>query len=189
MKIKICGISRISDLPVLNKVHPDFVGFVFAPSKRQVSLLTATRLRSGLEASIPTVGVFVEEDAAFIKEAIDEHIISYVQLHGRYDEEKIKTIKSYGVPVIQALPYTEKEVKTAADYLLFDNLKPGSGEAYDYTQVSAKKPFFLAGGINISNIEDALKTNAYCIDVSSGVETEGIKDAIKIEEIVRRVRQ
>lgn len=189
MKIKICGISHFTDVPALNEVHPDFIGFVFAPSKRQVTLEKALQLRAMIDSSIPSVGVFVNASPAYIKQLLDLDVISYVQLHGQEDDEMVQLIQSFHAPVIKALPYNAQLIDSHTDYLLFDNVKPGSGQAYDYSCITSNKPYFLAGGINLENLDEALASDAYCLDVSSGVETNGRKDANKIKEIVRRVRQ
>lgn len=187
MKIKICGISSLDTIPVLNEVRPDYVGFVFAKSKRQVTLEKAKALRKALDREIPTVGVFVNADLNFIKQCVDEDVISIVQLHGQEDQNDIDEVKKLGVTVIKAVSYDEIKSYHNIDYLLVDNQVAGSGQSYDYTQVHLDRPYILAGGLNIDNIDDATKSGAEILDLSSGVETNGTKDPEKIREIVRRV--
>jgi phosphoribosylanthranilate isomerase len=187
MKIKICGVSSLDTIPILNEVKPDYVGFVFAKSKRQVTLAQAKALRAALDPSIPTVGVFVNADFDFIKRSVDEGAISLVQLHGQEDQAMIDKVKALGVLVIKAVSYEEITSYNNIDYLLVDNKVAGSGQSYDYSKVQVNRPYILAGGLNSDTIDEALKTNAEILDLSSGVETDGKKDPEKIREIVRRV--
>jgi indole-3-glycerol phosphate synthase/phosphoribosylanthranilate isomerase len=193
-KIKICGLSRPEDILYVNEARPDYAGFVFAESKRQVSPEVAGSLRRRLRPGIIPVGVFVNADIAEIETLVKEGTIDLVQLHGGEDETYIEEVKARcGVPVIKAVkPVGQKTdgspYETQADFLLFDS-GAGSGETFDWNGAEMPdKPYFLAGGINRYNIQEALERfDAFAIDVSSGAETDGIKDRAKIIELVRSV--
>jgi phosphoribosylanthranilate isomerase len=185
MKIKICGLSRECDIDYVNEALPDYAGFIFAESKRKVSEDQAFTLKRKLSHPIKAVGVFVDHDISFIRSLLEKRIIDIVQLHGHENEEYISAIDA---PVIKVVRMGEKS-DYPVDYLLFDSPSAGSGKTFDWNLIpKTKKPFFLAGGISISNIAEAMKINPYAIDVSSGVETNGAKDREKILEIVRSVR-
>ena len=185
MKIKICGLTRECDIDFVNEALPDYAGFVFAESKRKVTEDRARVLKSGLNPSIKAVGVFLDNDISFIRNLLERGIIDIAQLHGNESEEFILSI---GAPVIKAARLGER-IDYPVDYLLFDSPQAGSGKTFDWRLIpKTEKPFFLAGGINIGNIALAMTIGAFAIDVSSGVETDGVKDREKIIEIVRRVR-
>ncbi|MGB4660463.1 MAG: phosphoribosylanthranilate isomerase, partial [Mobilitalea sp.] len=187
-KIKICGLSRPIDIEMVNNVLPDYIGFVFAKSKRQVNDSTALLLKSNLDPKIQVVGVFVNEDSNRIVRLCQEGVIDVIQLHGDEGEGYIRQLKSsVSNPIIKAVRVqTAEDIRLAeelsCDYILLDTYKDnqygGSGETFNWSIVpKGKKPFFLAGGINTENVLEAIESmNPYCIDVSSGVETDGYKD-------------
>lgn len=195
-KIKICGLSKMCHIDYVNEARPEYIGFVFAKSKRQVSLETAWTLRQALNQDITAVGVFVNEPLENIVNLVRNQIISVVQLHGNEDEAFIENLKSIiNVPVIKAVKVEksldiEKAQECSADFLLLDSGAGGTGESFDWSLIKkVSKPFFLAGGINVTNVEIGIKmTNPFGIDVSSGVEEEGEKSRENILEFVRRVR-
>lgn len=195
MKIKICGLFRDCDIDYVNEAKPDFAGFVFAKSHRQVSVELARKLKSKLDKNILAVGVFVNEDINKIVEVCNKNIIDFIQLHGGEDDKYINELKKIcSKKIIKAI-----KVKTGediirwrncrADWLMFDAGK-GEGKAFDWNLIkNFIRPYFLAGGINENNVEQALKLNPYCIDVSSGVETNKIKDKQKILNIINIIRR
>ncbi len=194
MKIKICGIRRDEDAEYLNEFMPDYAGFIFAPPRRYVAPEKATELRARLDKKIKTVGVFVNEDIALVKNLAQSGVIDIVQLHGDEDNEYIARL-NVSVPVIKVQRVAErKDIKHFnSDFYLFDTYKKGvyggTGESFDWSVLSdIDKPYFLAGGLNEDNISEALKTNAFALDVSSGVETDGVKDREKIKKIIQIVR-
>lgn len=195
-KIKICGLTGVDDIRFVNEAGPDYVGFVFAKSKRRVSLEEAAFLKSLLAKEIKAVGVFVNESLDFIKKVCRGNIIDLIQLHGDEDEKYMSDLRAASSrPVIKAVRIKNKEdvVAAQADYSLFDTYDQdqygGTGRRFDWELVKGfKKPFFLAGGLNLGNIKRALKVNPYCLDVSSGAETNGKKDKEKIVKIVNIVR-
>lgn len=202
-KIKICGLKREEDIAFANEVRPDYIGFVFAPSKRQISPEKARQFRSLLQADIPAVGVFVNALGEEILSLAEKGTIQMIQLHGGESREYIRSIKERsGLPVIKAVSIQTLEdlfswQDCAADALLFDQGSGGSGKRFDWNllkqtvgQKYEGKPFFLAGGIAPENAEEAIRTcHPYALDVSSGVETGGVKDFLKMQSLVRLVRQ
>ena len=196
-KVKICGLSRKEDTDAVNRALPDFVGFVFAPSRRRVDIETAAMLKEKLDKRIEAVGVFVNEDIRNIIQMHKNGIIDLAQLHGDEDSGYIRRLKeSCGCRVIKAvgvgdtLPPLPKE----PDYLLFDALssqRGGIGKVFDWNILKNYHglPYFLAGGLDVDNVSGAISAlSPFCIDVSSGVETNGLKDGKKIESFVRLVR-
>lgn len=212
MKIKICGLGRKEDVDYVNLWKPDFVGFVFAGKKRKIDFDTAKRLRSKLAFGIKTVGVFVNEEPAYIVSLAAEHIIDMVQLHGDEDVLYIQTLRESlqkngkaDIPIIKAVRVKSSEQVLAAerlpvDYLLLDTFTGdeygGSGKVFDHSLIpEIKKPYFLAGGIDSENVIEIINymkrknvTLPFCIDVSSSVETDGYKDEAKIKGIISLVQ-
>lgn len=196
MKIKICGLTRDQDIQAVNQWKPDYIGFVFVEkSRRYISRQQAERLKKKLSRDIQAVGVFVNEPKEKIARFFMENTIDIAQLHGQETEEEISWIKEQtGKSVIKAISVSaETDVQywqnSCADYLLFDNGTGGTGLAFDWNLIKEnKKPYFLAGGIGLHNITEAMKQGAYAIDLSGGVETNGQKDSKKIADIVHSVR-
>ena len=194
-KVKICGLFRECDIDFVNGAMPDYIGFVFAKSPRQVSAETARLLRSRLHPGIVSVGVFVNAEQEEILRLCEAHIIETVQLHGQEDDRYIKALKSRaGIPVIKAVCMDtvkpQHVLSSEADFLLFDSGKGGTGKAFDWERIPAiSKPYFLAGGIHEANIREAVRMHPYCVDLSSGAETNGVKDKNKILRLVREVRE
>lgn len=194
MKIKICGLFRSDDINYVNEAKPDYIGFVFAKSKRQVDFDQAQQLKAKLDKQIKAVGVFVDSPIENIVKLVNEKVIEVVQLHGNENNMYIKQLKQLiNVPIIKAIKVNHASdldnLNYDVDYYLLDNKISGSGERFDWSLIKQlDKPFFLAGGIDLNNLNDALKINCFSLDISSGVETNGIKDRNKIIEIVRRVR-
>ena len=196
-KIKICGLTRPCDIAAVNASKPDYIGFVFAESRRRVTAEQAAELKRQLSPGIMAVGVFVDEKPEKIAALVQSGVIGMIQLHGAEDDEYIERLKrltardsnvgyaAHGVPIIKANAHSQ-----AADYLLFDSPTPGSGKVFDWdTLGKTTKPFFLAGGLNAENVAEAIqKTAPFAVDTSSGVETNGLKDERKIETFIRRIR-
>ena len=184
-KIKICGLRRMEDILIVNKYKPDYIGFVFAHNKtRTISLNDALLFKEKLDNDIIAVGVFKDNDINEVIEIAKSGAIDIIQLHGKENSNFILELKKHTkLPIIKA--YNNYEY---ADYALFDNVDPGKGMTFDWSTIKRDKLFFLAGGIDINNIDEAKKLNPYVIDISSGVETNGYKDELKIKEIIRKVR-
>ena len=196
-RIKLCGLSRIQDIETANRLKPDFIGFVFAQkSKRRVSHLTATQLKSKLDPEISAVGVFLDDDLDMVGALMNLGIVDMVQLHGSESEEyiaKLRTITNKPIIkafIINSLEDVKRAEKSTADYILLDGGK-GSGKAFDWTLLrDIKRPYFLAGGLNPDNAADAVSgLRPYAVDVSTGIETDGFKDAEKMTAFVNAVRK
>lgn len=195
-KIKICGLFRDIDIDAVNEAEPDYIGFVFAHSRRQVTVAQAREMRSRLHPSIIPVGVFANAPAEQIVQLYQAQVIGMAQLHGQEDEAYIQYLKYLcDVPVIKAIRVNVaadilKQQLSAADYLLLDNGTGGTGKAFDWKLIPEMvKPYFVAGGIVENNMNAALALLPFCIDVSSGAETDGFKDREKILRLVSRVRE
>ena len=194
VKIKFCGLFREKDIEYVNKLNPDYIGLVFAKSKRQVSIKQAIKLKSKLNTNIRIVGVFVNEDIEKVLKILDKNIIDIVQLHGIESEDYIKTIKERSTKeVIKAIKvscFEDIEVwkDSCADYLLLDSGQ-GTGRTFNWDNIQGlNRPFFLAGGLNLENINEAiLKIKPMAIDISSGIETNGVKDFEKMKEVIKIV--
>ncbi|MCL2332984.1 MAG: phosphoribosylanthranilate isomerase [Actinomycetia bacterium] len=192
-RIKICGLSRPQDIDVVNEVRPDFAGFVFAKSPRKVEPSQARRLRDRLNAGITPVGVFVDAPLDVVVTLVETGVIEAVQLHGTEDEAYIEALRARcAVPIIKAYTVrTTQDIDTAdnttAEILMLDNGK-GTGERFDWSFLRQAPPlthpWFLAGGIDVDNLSSALALEPWGIDVSSGVETDGLKDPDKIRELI-----
>ncbi|MCL2071138.1 MAG: phosphoribosylanthranilate isomerase [Oscillospiraceae bacterium] len=191
-KVKICGLTRIEDIHYVNDAKPDYIGFVFAESRRKVTPQKALELRGKLSVDIIPVGVFVNEPIENVISLVENAVIDMIQLHGSENAEYINRIKSLtDKPIIKA--NADRNTALLADYLLFDNIVPGSGKCFDWDTLRGdgrpQKPFFLAGGLGIDNIQEAItKLNPFVADTSSGVETNGIKDCFKIKEFIQKAR-
>ena len=205
MKIKICGLFREQDIDFVNEARPDYIGFVFAESKRKVSPAFADKLRRRLSSEIIPVGVFVNAPVADIAALYNDNVIAIAQLHGTEDDGYITRLKvasdSRGkkpVEVIKTVKSVELEenapIAEDADYYLIDS-GAGSGKAFSWELLNSPrveaikaKPWFLAGGVGLGNIGQVLGYNPYAVDVSSGAETDGVKDREKIVQLVSIVR-
>jgi len=196
-KIKICGLSRVEDIVIVNRVLPDFIGFVFAPSRRRVCAAAAAALKTSLDPRIKAVGVFVNDDIGIIADMHRNNIIDLAQLHGDEDDAYIANLKERCCcPIIKAVGVGSRlpTMPDGADYLLFDALseqRGGAGKTFDWNLLAdyAGPPFFLSGGLDVHNVSEAIKTlSPYCVDVSSGVESGGFKNKKMIADFVRIAR-
>ncbi|MCM1307216.1 MAG: phosphoribosylanthranilate isomerase [Butyrivibrio sp.] len=199
-KIKICGLRRYEDIEAVNRCMPDYAGFILAPNrKRTVSLEQAAALKKRLSREISAVGVFVDGRTDAIAKLLERGVIDMAQLHGQESEEEVRRLKELtGKPVIKAVSVkTPKDIErwrhSAADFLLLDNGAGGSGQTFDWSLIpditDGLPPVFLAGGINISNLEAALALKPYAVDISGGVEAGGYKDEGLIREAINKVRR
>ena len=234
-KVKMCGISKVETIPAIVDAKPDYMGLVFAPSKRQVTVEQAKTLVDELhkqyektygEITVPmntdtaqdsqdnqefvqensnfekikTVGVFVNETIENLLKIAEEVKLDVIQLHGDEDESFIQTLKEQSnVEVWKAVQVrsaadAEKWIDSSADMLLFDayhkDERGGTGEIFDWSSLDAfERPFMLAGGIDSTNVARAIRTvRPYGIDISSGIETKGVKDNEKIKAFTNIVR-
>ena len=207
-KVKICGLRREEDICCVNAYLPDYIGFVFYPkSKRYVTEEQAQKLKEKLDPRIRAVGVFVNADPDEVIALLQKNIIDIAQLHGQESEEQLRKIrKQTGKPVIRAVKVTEETnlqeaYQTDADYILLDN-GMGSGKPFPWDVILkqlaqealqekiCRKPFFLAGGISPENMERAAEAfRPYALDLSSSVETDGVKDPEKIRKLMETIRK
>ncbi len=193
--VKLCGMMSKRDIEKANELRPDYVGFVFyEKSHRNLSKDRAAELKACLNPGIKAVGVFVDEDISFVRELVGEGIIDVAQLHGNENEEYIKQVKDLGVPVIKAFKVRDEEsVKAAgssfADMIMFDAGK-GGGQRFNWQLLAGfKREYFLAGGLDPGNVSEAIRElKPFGVDVSSGIETDGVKDMSKMEKFVENVR-
>ena len=208
-KVKMCGISKVETIPAVVEAKPDYMGLVFAPSKRQVTVDQAKILIEELHKQcinhydtkvVKTVGVFVNETLDNLVRIADTANLDAVQLHGDEDEAFIQSLKERtNVEVWKAIQIrtaadTEKWIDSSADMLLFDayhkDERGGTGEVFDWSSLDAfERPFMLAGGIDSTNVARAIRTvRPYGIDISSGIETNGMKDDKKITAFTKIVK-
>jgi phosphoribosylanthranilate isomerase len=199
-KVKICGLTRTIDIELVNRFLPDYIGFVFAEGRRKVTLQTAYQLKSLLDQRIKSVGVFVNDNINRIAELCKSGVIDLVQLHGDESDEYIRTLRhKVENPIIKAVRVRDSNSVRAAgglscDYLLLDTYSGkeygGTGKTFDWSLISdTDKPIFLAGGISHDNAIAAIQSiKPYCLDVSSSVETDYVKDREKIINIVNLIR-
>lgn len=192
IKIKFCGLFREEDIEYVNKLNPDYIGFVFAKSKRQITKEKAIDLKNKLKSNIKVVGVFVDEDIEKIIDLLSNGVIDIAQLHGNEREEDINNIKNKSKKqMIKAIRVTTSEdieswKNSCADFLLLDNGQ-GTGKTFDWNNIkNLNRPFFLAGGLSIDNIKEAIeKVSPMAIDISSGIESNGVKDYEKMKEVMK----
>jgi phosphoribosylanthranilate isomerase len=217
LRVKICGLFREQDIDYVNEGRPDYAGFVFTQSKRQVTPTLAQRLRSRLADYIIPVGVFVNSQIDEITALYKNGVISIAQLHGSEDDDYITKLKEKNsdLPVIKVCKFltirrkedskenVEAERNFAfsaysgiinnknSDYILVDS-GAGSGETFNWNllkKLKIEKPWFLAGGINIKNVKQAMALAPFALDISSGAETDGIKSREKILQLITTVRK
>ena len=215
-KVKMCGISKVETIPAVVEAKPDYMGLVFASSKRQVTVDQAKtlveelhkqytkRYNNGAEQSnddeIKTVGVFVNETLDNLVSIATEANLDVVQLHGDEDEAFIQSLKErtnvevWKAVQIRSAADAEAWIDSSADMLLFDayhkDERGGTGEVFDWSCLDEfERPFMLAGGIDSTNVARAIRTvRPYGIDISSGIETNGVKDDEKIKAFTNIVR-
>lgn len=209
-KVKICGLKSLADVEAVNRYLPDYIGFVFANTKRFVTDEQALTMKQALDNRIKAVGVFVDEPLAHVVSLCEKGIIDLVQLHGAESEEYIRELKQktdtcvIKATRVQTADQVSKVMSDEADYMLFDTYKKGelggTGVRFPLeilekslsdmaAQERAIKPFFLAGGLDCENVADVIgKTKCFAVDVSTGVETDGVKDERKIKQFIENVR-
>lgn len=190
-KVKICGLSTKGAVEVAVSAGADYIGFVFAPSKRQVTVEQATELAKFIPSHIQKVGVFVSPSRAELLEAVDKVGLDFVQVHGRVVDKLFENLPCGSIQAVQ-VDEGGHVPNSQADYLLFDAPVAGSGQTFDWGQLDTtelSQPFFIAGGLNEDNVARAIQHfSPFAVDVSSGVETDGQKDHEKIRRFIERVK-
>ena len=190
-KVKICGLSNIEAVKTAVSAGADYIGFVFAPSKRQVTLEQAAELAKFIPSHIQKVGVFVSPGRAELLEAVDKVGLDFVQVHGQVVDKLFENLPCGSIQAVQ-VDGDGHVPNSQADYLLFDAPVAGSGQTFDWGQLDTtelSQPFFIAGGLNEDNVARAIQHfSPFAVDVSSGVETDGQKDHEKIRRFIERVK-
>jgi phosphoribosylanthranilate isomerase len=196
-KIKICGLTRPEDVASVNRYGPDYIGFVFVENtRRRVTQEQAARLKRALRPDIVSVGVFRNADPLEIVALYEKGVIEMAQLHGDEDTSYVSDLRARGgMKIIQAFGVNDeadalRASASLADYVLLDHGGGGTGIPFDWDvtrrvmRTRWNRPWFIAGGIEETNIEEALSLKPHCIDVSGGAETGGVKDGKKIAALV-----
>lgn len=197
-RIKICGLRREEDISYINEVGADFAGFILSPRFwRYVEPEVVRELRSKLNDKTQVVGVTVDEDVSYVASLVNDGTIDIAQLHGNESEEYISELRRLTsnkavitkVFIIKSDEDIARAKASSADYVLLDS-GTGTGKSFDWELIrDIGRDYFLAGGLNPENVSEAVKTyNPYAVDVSSGVETEKIKDVSKIKLFAKNVR-
>ena len=190
-KVKICGLSTKEAVKTAVSAGADYIGFVFAPSKRQVTVEQATELAKFIPSHIRKVGVFVSPSRADLLEAIEKVGLDLVQVHGQVADDLFEDLPCASIQAVQ-VDGDGHVPNSQADYLLFDAPVAGSGQTFDWGQLDTTElaqPFFIAGGLNEDNVARAIQHfSPFAVDVSSGVETDGQKDHEKIRRFIERVK-
>jgi len=193
--IKMCGMMSEADIDTANIIKPEYIGFIFwEKSKRNLSYDIAKSLKSKLDEAIMAVGVFVNADIDYIKKLYNDGIIDIAQLHGTETDDDISKLKAASIPVIKAFEIkTKEDVERArnsiADFVLLDAGK-GCGHSFDWSLIKDfDREYFLAGGLDPDNVLEAIGyANPYAVDVSSGIESDGVKDSNKMIKFSYAVR-
>jgi len=201
-KIKICGIKREDEVDILNRFPVSYAGFIFAKSKRQVTIEKCNELSSKLRQDIKRVGVFVNEPLDSLLKIITSCHLDVVQLHG---DETVDYIKEIPIKVWKTIPIKDKDsllrvqiYEDNVDGILFEtyhkSLKGGTGETFDWSLLRVSKNIahsyerILAGGLNANNIREAIEVvEPDVLDLNSGLEVEGYKTFEKIEELFKEL--
>ena len=190
-KVKICGLSNIEAVETAVSAGADYIGFVFAPSKRQVTVEQAAELTEIIPANVKKVGVFVSPSRADLLEAVDKVGLDFVQVHGQVVDKLFENLPCGSIQAVQ-VDGDGHVPNSQADYLLFDAPVAGSGQTFDWGRLDTTElaqPFFIAGGLNENNVARAIQHfSPFAVDVSSGVETDGQKDYEKIRRFIERVK-
>lgn len=196
-KIKLCGLTRSGDIEAANQLLPDYIGFVFAAkSRRAVTAETAAALKALLRPEIRAVGVFVDEQPEAVAALLNNGTIELAQLHGHEDEDYLRRLRALTDRLlIQAFRIAsaadlQRAEASSADAVLLD-AGAGTGTVFDWTLLrNTSREYFLAGGLNAENVGAAIRTlHPAAVDVSSGIETDGIKDPKKMAAFVKAVRE
>ena len=194
VRVKFCGLTRTCDIEAANELLPEYIGFVFwKSSRRYIDPENAGRLRDILDPRIKAVGVFVDEDPEVIAEISHRGIIDVIQLHGHEDNKYISDLRTLTHrPITKAFRAHEISgvESCTADFVMIDS-GMGTGHVFDWSLLRGiKRPYFLAGGLTPLNVIEAVRTlRPYAVDVSSGIETDGVKDSAKMAEFIGKVRE
>jgi phosphoribosylanthranilate isomerase len=198
-KVKICGIQQLDAAMWAVEAGADAVGFVFADSKRRITLEKAAAISDSLPVGILRIGVFVNASKEELQNAVEKVNLDYVQLHG---DESPAFCTTLTLPYIKAVSIKEKNdldilPEYGGEMMLVDSgngpYRGGNGTSFEWDYLkddqSRSQKLILAGGLKKENVREAInKVRPYMVDVSSGVESGGIKDKVKIEEFINEVK-
>ncbi|MBU5459127.1 phosphoribosylanthranilate isomerase [Anaerostipes sp. MSJ-23] len=199
MIVKMCGIRRMQDVLYANEVQPDYIGFIFAKSKRYIKPQDAAILQKQLDPSIKTVGVFVNEPVDSMLNTAKIVGLDVLQLHGDETEKEVKKIREkssleiWKAVRVQTVEDIIKAEELLIDRLLLDSFSKeaygGTGKVMDIAlieQAKITKPYLIAGGLHRDNLQEIIqRLHPQGIDISSGIETDGYKDLEKMKEIMK----
>lgn len=200
VQIKICGLRTIEDIQMINELDVQYIGFVFAPSRRQITPEQAQKMRKEVRRDIQTVGVFVNTPAVEVNRIAEISRLDIAQLHG---EESPEACTKVHIPVWKAIAVKDTQsfssmdqYRSAQGFVLdtySKEAKGGTGKTFSWewaAGLSEKHWIILGGGLHAQNVQQALQRVApQIVDVSSGVESEGRKDREKVCQFVRKVRE
>lgn len=198
-KIKICGLSRPCDIDFVNEARPDWCGFIigFPKSHRNVTPEQVRALTARLAPEVTPVGVLVNQPVERAAALLNEGVVSVIQLHGQESEDYLAALRALvpGRPVWRAFQVRSRDDlaaanRSSADLVLLDSGQ-GTGQTFDWSLLdSVERPYLLAGGLRPDNIAQAVHAvHPYGLDLSSGVETDKVKDRQKILAAVAAARE
>ncbi|GEL77601.1 phosphoribosylanthranilate isomerase [Tenuibacillus multivorans] len=200
-RVKICGIQKLKHAQAAVQAGTDAIGFVFANSKRQVTINQARRIAEQIPSHIKKIGVFVNSSREELETTVHQVGLDFVQLHG---DESPEFCENLGLPYIKALRIQHEsdleqlKYYEGAHYFLLDSAsgphRGGNGTTFDWGllkhQDIDRQRFILAGGLNADNVQEAIdQTQPTMVDVSSGVETDGDKDPDKINRFIKNAKE
>jgi phosphoribosylanthranilate isomerase len=197
MFVKICGITSEEDALLAVAMGADAIGFVFAPSSRQVAAGLVRDIVRRLPPEVLTVGVFRDESPQRVVDIVNTIGLRAAQLHGHETVEQTRLVRGKVSFVIKGFPAGDPALDRAddfgADAILIDSHAPGSGEMFDWSLAEGapvNRRVILAGGLTPENVAEAIdRVKPWGVDVSTGVEDgPGRKDAIKVREFVRNAK-
>ena len=195
-RVKICGINSPEDVEIVNELKPDYVSFAFYKNKRQVTYEKARKLKQILDKDIRVIGVFVDENTNVVASAANDDLLDVIEFHGNEGPGEIERIKAFTEkPIIQGFRIRSRgDVELALDshadsILMYSDSE--SGIPMDWKLLmNVTRPYFLAGGLNADNIEKAIKIcHPFAVSVTTGVETDGIKDREKMAAFIKMARR
>lgn len=199
VRVKICGLARAEDVAASVAAGADVLGFIFAASPRQVTPAQAERLTAAVPDGIIRVGLFMDQSAQAIREALETASLDMLQFHGREDNA---FCRQFGLPFIKAVsmrsgdPAREAATFVDARGVVLDSHEPGgaggTGQTFDWHRpVRVSQPVWLAGGLNPDNVAEAIRHfSPYAVDVSSGVEdSPGVKNHALIRKFIDNARR
>lgn len=197
MFVKICGITNEDDALLAVAMGADAVGFVFAPSPRQVSPQAVYDITRRLPPEILTVGVFRDDLPDRVFDIVSRSGVKAVQLHGRETARHVAELSENVRWIFKAVTAGSPEAARADQYgtdlVLVDASEPGSGKVFDWSlidDVPAGLRLILAGGLDPDNVASAIEVvRPWGVDVSTGVESSpGRKDPVKVRQFIARAR-